>query len=82
MMMMGMENMGREPFNVIFLHGLIRDEDGLKMSTSTGNVVDPLEVIDKYGADALRFALTHGTTPGNDLRLGEAKLEASRNFAN
>ena len=82
MMMMGLENMGREPFHTVFLHGLIRDEQGVKMSTSKGNVVDPLELIDLYGTDALRFALTTGTSPGNDLRMGESKLEASRNFAN
>ena len=82
MIMLGLENMGREPFDTIFLHGLILDEQGVKMSKTKGNVLDPLKLIDIYGADALRFALTTGTSPGNNLRLGKSKLEASRNFAN
>ena len=82
MIMMGLENTGREPFHTVFLHGLIRDAQGVKMSKTRGNVLDPLELIDQFGTDALRFALTTGTAPGNDLRLGESKLEASRNFAN
>ena len=82
MIMMGMENTGREPFHTVFLHGLIRDTQGVKMSKTRGNVLDPLELIDQFGTDALRFALTTGTAPGNDLRVGESKLEASRNFAN
>ena len=82
MIMMGLENTGREPFHTVFLHGLIRDTQGVKMSKTKGNVLDPLQLIDQFGTDALRFALTTGTSPGNDLRLGESKLESSRNFAN
>ena len=82
MIMMGLENTGREPFHTVFLHGLIRDTQGVKMSKTKGNVLDPLQVIDQFGTDALRFALTTGTSPGNDLRVGESKLESSRNFAN
>ncbi|MCH8826225.1 MAG: valine--tRNA ligase, partial [Chloroflexi bacterium] len=82
MMMMGMENMGKEPFHTVYLHGLILDPAGVKMSKTRGNVLDPLELIDMYGADALRFAVTIGTSPGNNQRLNEQKLEASRNFAN
>jgi valyl-tRNA synthetase len=66
----------------VFLHGLIRDAAGAKMSKTRGNTLDPLALIDQYGTDALRFALTTGTAPGNDLRLGEGKLESARNFAN
>ena len=72
----------KRPFEHVLFHGIVRDEDGRKMSKSLGNGVDPLEVVDKYGADALRFALTIGTTPGNDLRYSEDKIESSRNFAN
>ena len=82
MIMMGLENTGREPFHTVFLHGLIRDTQGVKMSKTKGNVLDPLQLIDQFGTDALRFALTTGTAPGNDIRLGESKLESSRNFAN
>ena len=82
MMMMGIENMGKPPFHTIYLHGLVLDPEGVKMSKTRGNVLDPLQIIDMYGADALRFALTIGNSPGNDQRLNEQKLEASRNFAN
>lgn len=82
MMMMGIENMGETPFHTVFLHGLVLDTAGVKMSKTRGNVLDPLELIDMYGADALRFALTIGTSPGNNQRLNEQRLEASRNFAN
>ena len=82
MIMMGIENTGKIPFDTVYLHGLVRDPEGVKMSKSKGNVMDPLGLIDLYGADALRFALTSGTTPGNDMRLNEARMEASRNFAN
>ena len=82
MIMMGLENTSEVPFQTVYLHGLIRDVQGVKMSKSRGNVIDPLQTVDTYGADALRFAITSGTTPGNDSRLGEAKLEAARNFAN
>ena len=82
MIMMGLQNTGEVPFHTVYLHGLIRDVQGVKMSKSRGNVIDPLQTVDIFGADALRFAITTGTTPGNDSRLGEAKLEAARNFAN
>lgn len=82
MVMMGMENMGSVPFTTIYLHGLIRDEHGAKMSKTKGNVIDPLVAAAEYGTDALRFALTTGTTPGNDSRLSPGKLQAARNFAN
>ncbi len=82
MIMMGLYNTGQVPFRYVYLHGMVRDAQGVKMSKTKGNVLDPLQLIDMYGTDALRFALTTGTSPGNDLRLGEAKLEASRNFAN
>ncbi len=82
MIMMGLENTGRAPFHTVFLSGLIRDVQGAKMSKTRGNVLDPLDAIDRYGCDALRFALTVGNAPGNDARLGAAKLEAARNFAN
>ena len=80
--MMGIENTGQIPFKTIYLHGLVRDPEGIKMSKSRGNVMDPLDLIDIYGADALRFALTGGNSPGNDMRLNEQKIESSRNFAN
>jgi valyl-tRNA synthetase len=70
------------PFHTIYLHGLVRDEQGRKMSKTIGNVVDPLEVMEKYGTDALRFTLLTGGTPGNDLNLSLAKVESNRNFAN
>ena len=82
MIMMGIENVGAPPFHTVFLHGLVRDSEGAKMSKTRRNVLDPLKLIDLYGTDALRFALTTGTAPGNDLRLSEDKLESSRNFAN
>jgi valyl-tRNA synthetase len=82
MIFSGLEQMGREPFRYVLIHGLVRDSQGRKMSKSLGNGIDPLEVIDKYGTDALRYALTIGTSPGNDMRFSEEKLEASRNFAN
>ena len=82
MIMMGIENMGERPFETVFLHGLVRDAEGQKMSKTRGNVLDPLELMDTYGTDALRFALTTGAAPGNDLRLSTDKLESSRNFAN
>ena len=76
------EQMGREPFNTVLFHGLVRDSQGRKMSKSLGNGIDPLEVIDKYGADALRFTLITGNAPGNDMRFSYERVEASRNFAN
>ncbi|MGB9881136.1 MAG: valine--tRNA ligase, partial [Anaerolineae bacterium] len=82
MIMLGLEMTGQIPFHTVYLHGLIRDEYGQKMSKSKGNVVDPLVVIEDYGADALRFALLTGSTPGNDMKLSIQKVEAARNFAN
>ncbi|MFO8010688.1 MAG: valine--tRNA ligase [Dehalococcoidia bacterium] len=82
MIMMGLENTGEIPFEKVYLHGLIRDENGEKMSKSKGNVMDPLSMMDQYGTDALRMALTVGNTPGNDMRLSPNKLEGARNFAN
>ena len=82
MIMLGIENTGSVPFRTVFLHGLIRDATGAKMSKTRGNTMDPLELVEKYGTDALRFALTTGTAPGNDLRFTENRLEAGRNFAN
>ncbi len=82
MIFFGLENMGDIPFRTVYLHGLVRDPEGVKMSKTRGNVVDPLELVDLYGADAVRFALTTGTSAGNDQRMNENKLEASRNFAN
>ncbi len=82
MVFSGCEIMKEPPFEYIFLHGLVRDEEGRKMSKSLGNGIDPLEIIDEVGADALRFMLSSGITPGNDMRFIRNKLEASRNFAN
>jgi len=82
MIFSGLELTGKKPFHTVVLHGLIRDDKGRKMSKSLGNIVDPLEVIDKYGADALRFMLVTGTTPGNDSRFYWDRVEAARNFAN
>jgi len=82
MIMMGLEDTGEIPFHTVYLHGLIRDESGEKMSKLRGNVINPAEAINKYGVDALRFALTTGTSPGNDINLGKSKLESSRNFVN
>ena len=82
MMMLGLALTDEVPFHTVYLSGLIRDPYGKKMSKTTGNVVDPLEIIDTTGADALRFALIHGATPGLDQRFGQAKLENARNFAN
>jgi valyl-tRNA synthetase len=82
MMMLGLHLTDREPFHTVYLSGLIRDAEGLKMSKTKGNVVDPLAVMEESGADALRFALIHGATPGLDQRFGPQKLESARNFAN
>ncbi len=82
MIMMGLENTGDIPFHFVYLHGLIRDEKGEKMSKLKGNVLNPLDAINKYGSDALRFALTMGYAPGNDIRVSDQKLEGGRNFAN
>ncbi len=82
MMFSGLEHMGHVPFDTVFIHGLVRDAKGRKMSKSLGNGIDPLEIIDQYGADALRFMLATGNSPGNDMRFMTEKVEASRNFAN
>jgi len=82
MVMLGIFNMGDIPFHTIYLHGLVLDPDGVKMSKTKGNVLDPLEIIDQYGSDAVRFALTTGTSAGNNVRISEGRLESSRNFAN
>ncbi|WP_425448148.1 valine--tRNA ligase [Dethiothermospora halolimnae] len=82
MVFSGIENMGEIPFEDVFITGLVRDPQGRKMSKSLGNGVDPLEIIEKYGSDALRFMLITGNTPGNDMRFHIEKVESSRNFAN
>ena len=82
MIFSGLEHMGDIPFNTVLFHGLVRDAQGRKMSKSLGNGIDPLEIIDQYGADALRFTLATGNTPGNDMRFSDEKVIASRNFAN
>ena len=82
MVFSALETTGKTPFKYVYVHGLVRDAQGRKMSKSLGNGIDPLEIIDQYGADALRFMLTTGITPGNDMRFKTDKLESSRNFAN
>ena len=82
MIFSGVEHMGETPFETVLIHGLVRDEQGRKMSKSLGNGVDPLEVVDEYGADALRFSLVMGVSPGNDTRYSRDKVESARNFAN
>ncbi len=82
MVFSGMEQMKKEPFKTVFIHGLVRDDKGRKMSKSLGNGIDPLEMAEKYGADALRFNLITGNSPGNDMRFYVEKCEAMRNFAN
>lgn len=82
MIFSGYEHMGEKPFGKVLFHGLVRDSQGRKMSKSLGNGIDPLEVIDKYGADALRYTLITGNAPGNDMRFYWERVEASRNFAN
>ena len=82
MIFSGYEQMGEKPFKTVLFHGLVRDSQGRKMSKSLGNGIDPLEIIDKYGADALRLTLITGNAPGNDMRFYYERVEASRNFAN
>ncbi|NDJ34181.1 MAG: valine--tRNA ligase [Chloroflexi bacterium] len=82
MVMMGLAFTDERPFATIYLHGLVRDESGKKMSKTTGNVIDPIEVMEQYGTDALRFTLLTGSTPGNDMNLAVSRIEANRNFAN
>ena len=82
MIMLGLEMTGEVPFHTVYLHGLVRDAQGRKMSKTAGNVIDPLEMMDQYGTDALRFSLLTGGTPGNDMSLSEERIIANRNFAN
>src|SRR5512134_867529 len=82
MIMMGLEFTGQVPFKIVYLHGLVRDELGRKISKTLGNVIDPLVLMDEFGTDALRFTMLVGSTPGNDTNVGPKKVEANRNFAN
>ena len=82
MVMLGIEFTGQVPFDTIFLHGLVRDAEGQKMSKTKGNVIDPIDTIDEFGADALRYALVTGVTPGQDVPLSQERIEGARNFAN
>ncbi|HJW84416.1 MAG TPA: valine--tRNA ligase, partial [Anaerolineae bacterium] len=82
MIMLGLEMTGKAPFHTVYLHGLIRDENGRKMSKTLGNTIDPVTIMDHYGADALRFTLLTGSTPGNDMNFNTQRAEANRNFAN
>ena len=82
MIFSGVEHMGETPFKTVYIHGLVRDAQGRKMSKSLGNGIDPLEVIAQYGADALRFTLATGNSPGNDMRFSDERVQASRNFCN
>lgn len=82
MIFSGVEHMHQTPFDTVYIHGLVRDAQGRKMSKSLGNGIDPLEVIDQYGADALRFTLATGNSPGNDMRFSDERVQASRNFCN
>ena len=82
MIFSGLEHMNEKPFSTVFIHGLVRDAQGRKMSKSLGNGIDPLEIIEKFGADALRYALATGNSPGNDMRFSDEKIEAARNFNN
>ncbi len=82
MIFSGLEYMGEKPFQDVLIHGLVRDAKGRKMSKSLGNGIDPLEIIDQYGADALRFALASNNSPGNDMRFSDERIESARNFAN
>ncbi len=82
MIFSALEHTGKKPFSTVFIHGLVRDAQGRKMSKSLGNGIDPLKIIEQYGADALRFALATGNAPGNDMRFSDEKIESARNFAN
>ncbi len=82
MIFSGVEHMKKAPFGTVYIHGLVRDAQGRKMSKSLGNGIDPLEIIDRYGADALRFTLATGNSPGNDMRFSDDRVQASRNFCN
>ena len=82
MIMLGLDMTGKPPFHTVYLHGLIRDEQGRKISKTLGNTIDPVEIMDRYGTDALRFTLLTGSTPGNDMNFSTQRAEANRNFAN
>jgi valyl-tRNA synthetase len=82
MIMSGLEYTGEAPFHTVYLHGLIRDEHGKKMSKTSGNVINPLEVMDEYGTDAMRFTLLTGSTPGSDMNLSLDRIASNRNFCN
>ena len=82
MMFSSLEQTGEVPFKDVFIHGIVRDSQGRKMSKSLGNGIDPLEIIEKYGTDSLRFSLVSGTSAGNDMRFLPEKLEAAGNFGN
>ncbi|MDP4119863.1 MAG: valine--tRNA ligase [Bacillota bacterium] len=82
MIFSSVEQMGQTPFDTVFIHGILRDENGVKMSKSLGNGIDPLEIISEYGADALRFFLVTGNSPGNDMRFSSKRVESTRNFCN
>lgn len=82
MIFSGLEHMGKKPFDTVFIHGIVRDAEGRKMSKSLGNGIDPLLLIEEYGADALRFMLASGTSPGNDMRVSDEKIKSARNFSN
>ncbi len=82
MIFSGLEHMGKRPFEYVVIHGLVRDAQGRKMSKSLGNGIDPIDIIDEFGADALRFSITSNSAPGNDMRFNESKIESARNFAN
>jgi valyl-tRNA synthetase len=82
MIMLGLEMTGKPPFHTVYLHGIIRDEHGRKISKTLGNTIDPIEIMDEYGTDALRFTLLTGSTPGNDMNFSRQRAEANRNFAN
>ena len=82
MIMFGLEMTGEAPFHTVYLHGIVRDEHGHKMSKSSGNALDPIPLLDEFGTDAFRFTILTAGTPGNDLNLGVSRIEANRNFAN
>ena len=82
MIFLGLAMMGEVPFHTVYLHGIVRDERGQKMSKTKGNVLDPLDLTDKYGTDALRFTLVTMGSPGNDINLSVERIEGNRNFAN
>ena len=82
MVMLGLECTGQAPFDTVYLHGIIRDGEGAKMSKTQGNVIDPLKIMDEYGTDALRFSMATGSTPGQDMKVSMTRMADGRNFAN